>query len=75
MFLYDLVNVIFRSVWVILRILVLLNLLYELAKKDKMRGCAEHLSVLPNKFNKFNNIGARMQDSIYHNYDTKITFY
>ena len=34
---------------------VLLNLLYELRKRDKMRG-----------FNKFDNIGARMLDSFYH---------
>ena len=36
---------------------VLLNLLNELGKRDKMRG-------LP--FNKFNNTRARMLDSIYH---------
>ena len=35
---------------------VLLNLLNELGKRDKMRG----------KFNKFNNTRARMLDSIYH---------
>ena len=36
-------------------------------EKDKMQGFAKHLiSVFPNKFNKFNNTGARMQDSIYH---------
>ena len=30
--------------------------------KDNTRGCAEHLSVVPNEFNKFGNTGARMQD-------------
>ena len=42
---------------------VLLNLLNELGGKDKMPSI---LSVSPNEFNKFNNTGARMQDSIYH---------
>ena len=37
---------------------VLLNLLNELGKRDKMRGLQE--------FNKFNNTRARMLDSIYH---------
>ena len=35
----------------------LLNLLNEPRKTDKMRG---------NEFNKFNNTGVRMLDSIYH---------
>ena len=38
---------------------VLLNLLNELGKRDKMRG-------FRNEFNKFNNTRARMLDSIYH---------
>ena len=40
---------------------VLLTLLNELRKRDKMRG-------LPfcNEFNKVNNTGARLLDSIYH---------
>ena len=38
---------------------VLLNLLNELEKRDKMRG-------LHNEFNKFKNARARMLDSIYH---------
>ena len=38
---------------------VLLNLLKELGKKDKMWG-------LSNQFNKFNNTRAQMLDSIYH---------
>ena len=38
---------------------VLLNLLNELGKRDKMLG-------LSNEFNKFNNTGVRMLDYIYH---------
>ena len=45
---------------------VLLNLLNELGKRDKMRGLPSILSLLRNEFNKFNNAGARMLDSIYH---------
>ena len=45
---------------------VLLNLLNELGKRDKMRGLPSILSLFRNKFNKFNNTGARMLDSIYH---------
>ena len=45
---------------------VLLNLLNDKmrgsAEQDKMRGSAG----FPNKFNKFNITGARMQDSVYH---------
>ena len=41
---------------------VLLNLLNEFGKSDKMRG----LSLFCNKFNKFKNTGVRMLDSIYH---------
>ena len=43
---------------------VLLNLLNKLRKKDKMRGLPSILSLSRNKFNKFNNTGARMLDSI-----------
>ena len=39
---------------------VLLNLLNELRKRDKMRGLPRILSLFLNKFNKFNNTGARM---------------
>ena len=46
--------------------LVLLNLLNELGKRDKMRGLPSILSLFRNEFNKFNNTGARMLDSIYH---------
>ena len=45
---------------------VLLNLLNELGKRDKMRGLSSFLSLFRNKFNKVNNTGARMLDSIYH---------
>ena len=45
---------------------VLLNLLNELWKRDKMRGLSSILSRFRNEFNKFNNIGALMLDSIYH---------
>ena len=45
---------------------VLLNLLNELEKSDKMRGLSSILSFFRNKFNKFNSTGARMLDSIYH---------
>ena len=45
---------------------VLLNLLNELRKRDKMRGLPSILSLFRNEFNKFNNTGAGMLDSIYH---------
>ena len=45
---------------------VLLNLLNELGKSDKMRGLPSVLSFFHNEFNKFNNTGAQMLDSIYH---------
>ena len=45
---------------------VLLNLLIELGKRDKMRGLPSNLSLFRNEFNKFNNTRARMLDSIYH---------
>ena len=45
---------------------VLLNLLNELGKIDKMRGLPSILSLFRNEFNKFNNTRARMLDSIYH---------
>ena len=50
---------------------VLLNLLNELWKRDKMRGVPRILSLFRNSFNKFNNTRARILDSIYHM--TKIT--
>ena len=45
---------------------VLLNLLNELGKGDKMRGLPSLLSLFSNEVNKFNNTRARMIDSIYH---------
>ena len=45
---------------------VLLNLLNEFGKRDKMRGLPSILSVFHNELNKFNNTIARMLDSIYH---------
>ena len=45
---------------------VLLNLFNELMKSDYMRGLTRILAFFCNEFNKFNNIGARMLDSIYH---------
>ena len=46
---------------------VLLNLLNELGKRDKMRGLSSILSLFHNEFNKFNKTIARMLESIYHN--------
>ena len=43
---------------------VLLNLLNKLRKSDKMGGWQALL--LFNKFNEFNNTGARMLDYVYH---------
>ena len=45
---------------------VLLNLLNELGKRDKMRVLPSILSLFCNEFNKFNNTRARMLDSFYH---------
>ena len=45
---------------------VLLNLLNELGKRDKMRGLPSILTLFRNEFNKFNNTRARMLDSFYH---------
>ena len=45
---------------------VLLNLLNELLKRDKMRGLLSILSLFRNEFNKSNNTRARMLDYIYH---------
>ena len=45
---------------------VLLNLLSKLRKRDKMRGLLSILSFFRNEFNKFNNTGALILDSIYH---------
>ena len=45
---------------------VLLNLLNNLWKRDKMPGLPSILSLFHKNFNKFNNTGAQMLDSIYH---------
>ena len=45
---------------------VLLNLLNELGKRDKMQGWPSILSLFRNEFKKFNNTRAQMLDSIYH---------
>ena len=45
---------------------VILNLLNELGKRDKMPGLPSILSLFRNEFNKFNNTRARMLDSIYY---------
>ena len=45
---------------------VLLNLLNELVKSDKMRGLPSILSVFSIEFDRFNTTEARMLDSIYH---------
>ena len=45
---------------------VLLNLLNKLRKSDKMQGLPSILSLFHNEFDKFNNTGARMLDSIDH---------
>ena len=45
---------------------VLLILLNELGKRDKMRGLLSILSLFCNEFKKFNKTRARMLDSIYH---------
>ena len=50
---------------------VLLSLLNELWKKDKMLGLPSMLSLFHNEFNKFNITRARMLDSFYQ-YDIKI---
>ena len=45
---------------------VLLILINKLGKRDNMRGLPCILSLFHTEFNKFNNTGARMLDSIYH---------
>ena len=54
---------------------VLLNLLNELRKRDKMRGLSSILSLFRNEFNKFNNTRAQMLDSIYHMTNTLISHF
>ena len=45
---------------------VLLNLLNELGKRDKMRGLSSILSLFRNEFDQFNNTRARTLDSLFH---------
>ena len=45
---------------------VLLNLLNKLGNRDRIQGLSSILSLFRNKFNKLNNIRARMLDSFYH---------
>ena len=45
---------------------VLLNILDELRKRDKMRGLSSILSLFRNWFNKFYSTGTKMLDYIYH---------
>ena len=44
---------------------ILLNVLNELGKRDKMRGLSSILSLFRNEFDKFDNTRARMLDPIY----------
>ena len=45
---------------------VLLNLINEFGKRDKMRGLPSISSLFRNEFDKFNNAREQMLDSIYH---------
>ena len=45
---------------------MLLNLLNELGKTIRCEAVPKILSVFSDKFNKFNNTRAQMQDSVYH---------
>ena len=45
---------------------VLLNLLSKLRISDKMRGLSSILSLFRNEFNKFNNTGEPILDSMHH---------
>ena len=45
---------------------VVLNLLNKLGKSDKLRGLPNIFLLFRNQFNKFNNTGAQMLNSIYH---------
>ena len=45
---------------------VLLNLLNELGKRDRMRGLPSIYLFFRNELNKFNTTRARMLDTIYH---------
>ena len=45
---------------------VLLTLLNELGKKIRCEALPSILPIFRNELNKFNNTGARMQDTVYH---------
>ena len=49
-----------------MRVHVLLKLLKELEKSDKMRGLPSIFSLCRNEFDKSNNTNARMLDYFYH---------
>ena len=51
---------------------VLLNLLNELGKSDRMRGLSSILSLFRYEFDEFNNTGARKLDRSYLSFDVKI---
>ena len=54
---------------------VLLILLNELGKRDKMQGLWSILYLFRNVFIKFNNTRARMLDSIYHMKNTLKSYF
>ena len=60
----------YMSAYVSQRILHECSCIIEFIKrageKIRCKALSSILSVFPNKFNKFNNTGARMQDSIYY---------
>ena len=43
-----------------------IEFIQELEKSDKMRGLPSFLTFFRNEFNKFNNTGAHLLESIYH---------
>ena len=47
---------------------VLLNLLNEYRKSDKIRGLPGIIPPFRNEFNNFNNTGVQMLDSFYHHH-------
>ena len=52
---------------------ILLNLSNHFRKSDKMLGLPSILSLFCNKFDKFNNTGARKNVRFYLSHDIKIT--
>ena len=54
---------------------VLLILLNELGKRDKMRGLSSILSLFCTEFNKFNKTRARRLDSFYHMTNTLKSYF